>query len=103
MTIKAIILDLDGVITDTAEYHYRAWKRLADDEGVPFDREANDALRGVSRRASLELLMGEAIARYSEEQNQEMMARKTAWPKTRFGDGYNPEHVESIQRLTKRF
>src|SRR3954463_5284052 len=38
----AFIFDLDGVITDTAEYHYRAWKRLADEEGVPFTREHND-------------------------------------------------------------
>ena len=65
MTLKAIILDLDGVITDTAEYHYLAWKRLADEEGVPFDRQANEALRGVSRRASLEILLGEHIARYT--------------------------------------
>jgi len=79
MTLKAIILDLDGVITDTAEYHYLAWKRLADEEGVPFDRQANEALRGVSRRASLEILLGEHIARYTEEQIQEMMARKNAY------------------------
>ena len=77
--IRAVILDLDGVITDTAEYHYLAWKRLADEEGVPFDREANEALRGVSRRASLELLLGEAIARYTEAQIQEMMARKNSY------------------------
>ncbi|HOC21156.1 MAG TPA: beta-phosphoglucomutase [Anaerolineae bacterium] len=79
MTLKAIILDLDGVITDTAEYHYLAWKRLADEEGVPFDRQANEALRGVSRRASLEILLGEHVARYTEEQIQEMMARKNAY------------------------
>jgi len=36
MQIKGFIFDLDGVITDTAEYHYRAWKRLADEEGIPF-------------------------------------------------------------------
>lgn len=79
MTVKAMILDLDGVITDTAEYHYRAWKHLAEDEGVPFDRSANEALRGVSRRASLVLLMREHIHRYTEDQIQEMMARKNAY------------------------
>ena len=48
---QAIIFDLDGVLTDTSEYHYRAWKRLADDEGIPFTREENDAhLRGIGRR-----------------------------------------------------
>ncbi len=74
--IEAFILDLDGVITDTAEYHYLAWQKLADEEGVPFDRTANEALRGVSRRRSLELLMGEHIKRYTEAQIEEMMERK---------------------------
>ena len=50
----AIIFDLDGVLTDTSEYHYQAWKHLADDEGIPFTHEENDEhLRGVSRRESL--------------------------------------------------
>lgn len=72
--IKGFIFDLDGVITDTAEYHYRAWKRLADEEGLPFDRQANEALRGISRRESLELILQGRI--YPEEQIQEMMERK---------------------------
>ena len=72
--IKGFIFDLDGVITDTAEYHYRAWKRLADEEGLPFDRQANEALRGISRRESLELIL--QGRRYPEEQIQEMMERK---------------------------
>jgi beta-phosphoglucomutase len=55
--IKAFIFDLDGVITDTAEYHYRAWKRLADENGLPFTREDNDQLRGVDRRESLRRLL----------------------------------------------
>lgn len=57
--IRGLIFDLDGVITDTAELHYRAWKRLADDLGIPFDRQANDALRGISRRESLRLVLGD--------------------------------------------
>ncbi len=77
--IRAFILDLDGVITDTAEYHFRAWKRLADEEQVPFTREDNEALRGVSRRRSLELLLGDHVARYTEAQIQEMMARKNGY------------------------
>jgi beta-phosphoglucomutase len=54
---QAFIFDLDGVLTDTAEYHFRAWKRLADEEGVSFTREDNEQLRGVSRRQSLLLLL----------------------------------------------
>lgn len=58
----AFIFDLDGVLTDTAEYHYRAWKRLADENGLPFTREDNDQLRGVDRRESLtRLLKGKTI------------------------------------------
>lgn len=73
-TIRALIFDLDGVITDTAEYHYLAWKHLADDEGIPFTREDNEALRGVSRRGSLDrMLKGRAI---DEETAQTWMTRK---------------------------
>ena len=55
--IRGFIFDLDGVITDTAEYHYRAWKRLADELGVTFCRKENEALRGIPRRESLLLLL----------------------------------------------
>lgn len=74
MKIKGMIFDLDGVLTDTAEFHYRAWKRLADEEGIPFTRQDNEALRGVSRRESLNLLLkGRPI---TEEQAQAWMERK---------------------------
>jgi beta-phosphoglucomutase len=75
---QAIIFDLDGVLTDTSEYHYQAWKHLADDEGIPFTHEENDAhLRGVGRRDSLMyLLKGRKV---SEEQMQEMMDRKNRY------------------------
>ena len=72
---KAILFDLDGVLTDTSEYHYQAWKHLADDEGIPFTREENDEhLRGVSRRDSLMYII--RGRQYSEDQIQEMMERK---------------------------
>ena len=58
----AFIFDLDGVLTDTAEFHFRAWKRLADEYGLPFTREDNDQLRGVDRRESLRrLLKGKVV------------------------------------------
>ncbi|MCS6835581.1 MAG: beta-phosphoglucomutase [Anaerolineae bacterium] len=75
--IRAFIFDLDGVITDTAEYHYLAWKRLADEEGLPFSRQDNDALRGVSRRESLlRLLKGRTLP---EADMQAWMERKNAY------------------------
>lgn len=57
MTIKGIIFDLDGVLTDTAEYHYQAWQRLAEEEGFTFNRSINENLRGVSRQRSLEIIL----------------------------------------------
>ena len=62
--IRAFIFDLDGVLTDTAEYHYRGWKRLADEEGWLFTRQDNEALRGVARRDSLLLILkGESLSK----------------------------------------
>lgn len=75
--VKAVIFDLDGVITDTAEFHFLAWKRLAEEIGVPFTREDNERLRGVPRRESLlRLLKGRT---FPEEQMIEMMARKNRY------------------------
>ncbi len=56
-SIKAFIFDLDGVITDTAEFHFLAWKQLAEEEGIVFTREDNEQLRGVSRRESLNRML----------------------------------------------
>ena len=72
--IRAFIFDLDGVITDTAEFHYRGWKRLAQEESLPFTREDNEHLRGVPRRESLRLIL--KGREYPEEKIQEMMERK---------------------------
>ena len=77
MPIQGCIFDLDGVLTDTAEYHYQGWQRLADELGIPFDRERNEALRGVSRRRSLGLLLAGRV--YPEEQMLEMMERKNRY------------------------
>ncbi len=57
MKYQAVIFDLDGVICFTDEYHYLAWKQMADSLGVYFDREINNRLRGVSRMASLEIVL----------------------------------------------
>src|SRR5512135_2654915 len=75
--IAGFIFDLDGVLVDTAEYHYRAWKRLADEEGLPFDRKANEALRGIPRRPSLMLILhGKSLP---EDRMQELMDRKNRY------------------------
>ncbi len=77
MQIKGFIFDLDGVITDTAEFHYRAWKRLAEEEGIPFSRADNEALRGISRRESLLILLKGAGR--TEEALLKMMERKNCY------------------------
>ncbi|ADQ15400.1 beta-phosphoglucomutase [Halanaerobium hydrogeniformans] len=72
--IKAFIFDLDGVITDTAEYHYKSWQKLADEEGLYFNREINEQLRGVSRMDSLEIILdGKELP---EDVKKEMTDRK---------------------------
>lgn len=75
--LSAVIFDLDGVITDTAEFHYQGWQRLADEHGIPFDREMNEALRGLSRRESLlRMLGGQEV---SEDDLTAMMAQKNRY------------------------
>ncbi|RNC88536.1 MAG: beta-phosphoglucomutase [Allomuricauda sp.] len=65
--IKGFIFDLDGVITDTAELHFQAWKKLADDMGWQFDREVNEKLRGVSRMDSINIIKDHNNAQVDEE------------------------------------
>lgn len=60
------IFDMDGVIADTVEYHYRSWQRLADEEGIPFARADNDRLLGRSRAEALQLFLGERTLGESE-------------------------------------
>lgn len=73
---KAVVFDLDGVITDTAHYHYLAWKRLAESVGVHFDEAFNEHLKGVDRMGSLDLILGEAAQNYSLQQKLEMADAK---------------------------
>lgn len=75
--IRGVIFDMDGVLTDTIEFHYRSWKQLADEEGIPFDRAINDRLRGLSRRDSLLRLLGDRAV--GEVKMQEMMDRKNRY------------------------
>ena len=74
--IYAIIFDLDGVVCNTDRYHYLAWKALADRLGIPFDEQVNGQLRGVSRMESLEIILGEHSADYSEEQKEALATEK---------------------------
>lgn len=76
MNYKAVIFDLDGVICSTDRYHYLAWKAIADELGIYFDEEINNRLRGVSRMASLEIILSNADRSYDEEEKQDLAERK---------------------------
>jgi beta-phosphoglucomutase len=78
MKINAAIFDLDGVLVDSAKYHYLAWKQLALDLGFDFPQGENEKLKGVSRMQSLELLLecGNMQGRFSMPQKIELASRK---------------------------
>ena len=75
--IQAFIFDLDGVIADTTDLHYASWKRLAEEEGIPFDRTVNERLRGLTRPASLEIVLGGR--KVSSARQEELLARKNRY------------------------
>jgi beta-phosphoglucomutase len=81
MSKKAVIFDLDGVIVSTDEYHYRAWKRMADEEGIDFDRTINESLRGISRMESLEIVLERASKSYTTTEKAELARRKNEYYK----------------------
>lgn len=86
---KAYIFDLDGVIVSTDDCHYVAWRQLADEENIYFDRQINERLRGVSRMESLEIMLEKATKDYSEEEKIEMAQRK---------NGYYVESIKTLDR-----
>ena len=87
-TIKACIFDLDGVIVDTAVYHYKAWKRLANELGFDLTEQQNEKLKGVSRVRSLELILQWGGVTKTAAEQEELAARKNEW------------YVEMINRMT---
>lgn len=88
--IKAVIFDLDGVLVTTDELHYRAWKQLADEENIKgFTRADNIRQRGVSRMASLEVLLEKSSRQYSDAEKEALAYRK------------NNIYVKSLESLDK--
>jgi len=84
----AFIFDLDGVIVDTAKYHFLAWRNLANDLGFDFTEEQNELLKGVSRVKSLEILLSIGKVNLSEEKKQELLFQK------------NKEYLEYVNKMT---
>ena len=79
MSINACLFDLDGVIVDTAKYHYLAWKRLANELGFDFTEKDNERLKGVSRMASLEILLSIGNMEMEEKSKLELAEKKNQW------------------------
>ena len=77
--IQAVIFDLDGVIVSTDEYHFEAWQQLAQEKGIPFTREDNEQLKGVSRMESLEIILRRSPINYSEDAKQSMAEKKNSF------------------------
>mgnify|MGYP000957539701 CR=1 FL=1 len=84
----AFIFDLDGVIVDTAKYHFLAWRNLADSLGFVFTEEHNELLKGVSRVRSLEILLEIGKVQLTEEQKQTFLVQK------------NTEYLEYVHKMT---
>lgn len=83
MKLKAIIFDLDGVLTDTAKYHYLAWKKLSDELGLYFDESINELLKGVSRIKSFEIILekNNALDKYTPQEIEQLANRKNEYYK----------------------
>lgn len=87
MSFKAVLFDLDGVITDTAEYHYLAWKKLAEELGISIDRQFNEQLKGVSRDDSLRRILAYGGKTVTDTEFKQLTDRK------------NTNYLEMIQAV----
>jgi beta-phosphoglucomutase len=103
--LKGVIFDLDGVIADTAVVHHAAWKKLAVEIGIPFDDSVGERLKGVDRRASLDILLEQAARAYSEEEKEALASRKNDYYRQQI-ERFGPQNllpgartaVESVRR-----
>lgn len=94
---KAVIFDLDGVICFTDKYHYQAWKALADRLGIYFDEKINDRLRGVSRMASLEIVLEKADKTYTQEEKESFAEEKNNLYKELLKDMTEADLTEEVR------
>jgi len=90
--LKGVIFDLDGVITDTAGYHFQAWAALAKELGIEIDEEFNEKLKGVSRMESLEAILkhGNRENDFTKEEKEALATKK------------NDHYKELIKNITKK-
>ncbi len=104
MKTKALIFDLDGVIVDTAKFHFMSWKALSDELGLFFDEAVNERLKGVSRMKSFEIILevNGAEDRFSDAEKEELIKKKNdlyvSFVKTLTPDDMLPGIAEFIER-----
>jgi beta-phosphoglucomutase len=87
--IKGILFDLDGVIVDTAVFHYAAWRRMANELGFDIDEEFNETLKGISRMDSIDRILKKGGLELTQERILELAAKKNNW------------YLESVDQMTK--
>ena len=106
MKKKAILFDLDGVLVFTDQFHFQAWKGLADSLGIPFDEQDNLRLRGVSRMQSLEIILEKADRGFSEEEKTALCEQKNeaykALLSTMSPESVDPETRSALEELKKK-
>ncbi len=86
--IHAVIFDLDGVLVSTDEFHFKAWSKLARELDIRFDRTTNEHLRGVSRMASLEIILEKTSQSYTAEQKRQFAEKK---------NGYYRDYLQTLR------
>lgn len=100
---KVFIYDLDGVITDTAEFHFLAWKKLAEELGISLDRQFNEQLKGISRMESLDLILqlNASLLKMSNEEKVRLANKKNEFY-LEFAESINEENIlPGIEDLLK--
>jgi beta-phosphoglucomutase len=103
--LKGVIFDLDGVIADTAVVHHAAWKKLASEIGIPFDDSVGERLKGVDRRASLDILLEQSPRIFSEPEKEDLATRKNDYYRQQI-ERFGPQNllpgaksaIESVRR-----
>jgi len=99
--IKGLIFDLDGVIVDTAKYHFHAWKRLANSLGIDFSEQDNEQLKGVSRRGSIDKILNWGGLSISETEIEDLMHKKNIWYLELMGEMDESEILPGVVRILK--
>lgn len=79
MKIKGLLFDLDGVIVDTAVYHFQAWKRMANELGFDIDEEFNETLKGISRMDSIDAILKHGNVEISDDEKLRLATEKNEW------------------------